>query len=61
MEMVVEKAYYLFVSDKVDTPEQILGKMNTLSFAGRIELKNVVLWAKEQFDKWKMANTDNNL
>lgn len=55
MEMVVEKAYKFFEDNVIDSPDKILGKMSTLSFAGRIELKKFVWWSKKQFDKWKKA------
>lgn len=60
MEMVVKKAYDLFHANPVDTPDKILGKMDTLNFAGRMELKKCVRWAKEQFTAWKKTTTEIN-
>lgn len=60
METVVEKAYDSFQKTTVDTPDKILGKMNMLSFAGHVELKKFVDWAKEQFNTWKKATTGIN-
>jgi len=60
MEMVVEKAYDMFQNNVIDTPDKMLGKMDTLSFAGRMELKNYVLWAKGQFETWMNSTTDTN-
>lgn len=65
METVAEKAYDLFHdNDKdttaADTPDKVLGKMDALNFAGRVELKKCVTWAKEQFEKWTNSATEIN-
>lgn len=60
MELVVEKAYDLFQNVKSDTPNTKLGKMDTFSVAGRVELKKFVLRAKGEFDNWKKTTTDIN-
>jgi len=60
METVAAKAYDSFEKTTVDTPDKILGKMNMLSFAGRIELKKFVDLAKEQFHTWKKTTTEIN-
>jgi len=60
MEMVVEKAYDLFHDNATDTPDKILARMDTLNFAGHVELKKCVLWAKEQFETWTNSTSEIN-
>lgn len=60
METVVEKAYDMFQANTNDSPDKILGKMDTLYFAGRVELKKCVLWARDQFNSWKHTTTEIN-
>lgn len=60
METVVEKAYDIFQASTIDSPDKILGKMDTSYFAGRVELKKCVLWAREQFNYWKQTTTEIN-
>lgn len=60
MEMVVEKAYDVFNTSTLDSPDKILGKMSTLSFAGRMELKTCVRWAKQQFYEWMKTTDEKN-
>ncbi|XP_027836692.1 aminopeptidase N-like isoform X3 [Aphis gossypii] len=60
METVVEKAYDMFQASTIDSPDKILGKMDTSYFAGRVELKKCVLWAREQFNNWKQTTTEIN-
>jgi len=60
MEMVVEKAYDMFQVGTIDSPDNILGKIDTLNFAGRVELKKCVWWAREQFNNWKQTTTEIN-
>lgn len=60
MEMVVEKAYQMFQASTIDSPDKKLGKMDTLHFAGRVELKKCVWWAREQFNIWKQTTTEIN-
>ncbi|XP_026807677.1 aminopeptidase N-like isoform X1 [Rhopalosiphum maidis] len=60
METVVEKAYDMFQASTIDSPDKILGKMDTSYFAGRVELKKCVWWAREQFNNWKQATTEIN-
>lgn len=60
MEMVVQKAYDMFHESTIDSPDLILGKMDTLNFAGRVELKKCVLWAREQFNDWKQTTSEIN-
>lgn len=60
MEMVVQKAYNLFQNSTLESPDKTIGEMDTLSFAGRVELKKCVTWAKEQFDMWKKTTTETN-
>jgi len=60
MEMVVEKAYDMFQASTIDSPDKILGKMDTSYFAGRVELKKCVWWAREQFNNWKQTTTEIN-
>lgn len=58
--MVAQKAYELFNTTTIDSPDKIIGIMKTSSFAGHMELKKYVLWAKEQFDDWKKITTEVN-
>lgn len=60
MEMIVEKAYNLYQSNTIDTPDKTIGMLSTYSFAGRVEYKNFVWWAKKQFETWKKNTTDIN-
>ncbi|XP_025199927.1 aminopeptidase N-like isoform X2 [Melanaphis sacchari] len=60
MEMVVEKAYDMFQASAIDSPDKIIGKMDTSYFAGHVELKKCVWWAREQFNNWKQTTTEIN-
>lgn len=60
MEGVISNAYAAFKHNKVDLPDQILCKMETLRFAGRIELTEIVQLAKSQFNSWKESTDERN-
>lgn len=60
MEMVVEKAYDMFQASTIDSPDKILGKMDTFNFAGRVELKKCVGWARKLFNDWKQTTNEIN-
>jgi len=60
MEMVVEKAYDMFQAITIDSADKILGKMDTSTFAGHVELKKCVWWAREQFANWKQTTDETN-
>lgn len=61
MELVVDKAYYLFEVNNDVSPDKIVGKMNTLSFATHVELEESVLWAQHEFNKWKRDKSNENM
>lgn len=60
MDGVISNAYVAFKNNKVDVPDQILCKMETLRFAGRIELTQIVQLAKSQFKSWKESTDEIN-
>lgn len=60
MEGVISNAYTAFKYNKVDLPDKILCKMETLRFAGRIELTEIVQLAKSQFNSWKESTDEIN-
>lgn len=58
--MIAQKAYVLFSNTTIDSPDKIIGAMKTSSFAGHMELKKYVIWAKGQFDAWKKTTPNAN-
>lgn len=60
MTLVAQTAYDIFHNNKLDTADKIIGKMDALSFGGRVESRKSVSWAKRHFDEWKKSKTEIN-
>lgn len=58
--MVAQKAYELFSNTAIDSPDKTIGLMKSSSFAGHMELRKYVTWAKAKFEGWTKNTTDVN-